>query len=98
MGDSRFYDQVRLDPPDDLLHCNDVLWKLDDRSTKPSKVICVLEMCGFYKPFVGKAVQLLISSKSFDILFSLSQKFTRFVRHVIPPCSRRSIIRSGGRH
>src|SRR5205807_7106109 len=39
MSNPGLYDQSRLHRPDDLLHSNDVLWILNNGSSKPSEVV-----------------------------------------------------------
>ena len=68
MGDTTLDDQIRLDLPNDLLHCHHVLRQLDDRAAHPREVVAVLVTSRFVEEITGQASEFLVVTLLGDLL------------------------------
>src|SRR5258705_1257254 len=64
--DARLDDQIRLYSPDDFLHRNHVLRKLDNRPSEPGEVIRILELRNSREPLTREPPQRFVRAHTLD--------------------------------
>ncbi|MOA13576.1 hypothetical protein D3C78_1336360 [compost metagenome] len=69
VGNTGLDNDVRPQRPDDLLHGDHVLGKLNDRAAHPAEVVGVLMFGGRANPVQRRGLQRFVLLQAFDVLF-----------------------------
>ena len=80
VGDARLDDEIRLSCPNDLLHCHEVLRKLNDRPAEPREVVRVLVRRNGRDPVARGLLHGGVAAEPVDVFLHLGNE-SRHLAH-----------------
>ena len=84
MGDPGFNNQVRLDPPNQLLHGNDILWVLNNGPPHPGEIVGIAASDGPIHPFPAELMEFCVAADFFLMPLNLLLVLLYDVHRLIP--------------